>query len=291
MLSRTSNCRHGRHGTRVGNLARVPGAAEYVHGYSPAESIRLTDQATALAGLLHGGTRYPAGSQVLEAGCGPGAQTVILVAGSPEAEFTSIDLSSPSLAEAARQVRLAGYGNVRFLQADIFRLPFESSCFDHVFACFVLEHLSEPVTALRALMNVLKPGGSVTVIEGDHGSAYFHPTSDHASRAIQCLIDLQQRAGGDALIGRRLYPLLVKAGFRDVHVAPRIVYADGSRPDLAESFTLKTFTAMVEGVAEQAIGQDLIDEASWSAGIRALQRAAGRDGTFCYTFFKAVAFR
>jgi SAM-dependent methyltransferase len=262
---------------------------EYVHGYSAREGIRLSDQASALAGLLHAGTRYVRGSRVLEAGCGTGAQTVILADRSPQAEFTSIDVSGRSLAEAAWRVQQAGCRNVRFLRGDIFGLPFQPSCFDHVFVCFVLEHLSDPVRALEALMTVLKPGGSLTVVEGDHGSAYFHPTSEQARRAVQCLIDLQQQAGGDSLIGRRLYPLLVQAGYRDVHVTPRVAYADGSRPDLADAITLKTFTAMVEGVADQAVGQGLIDAASWSDGIRDLRRAAGNNGTFCYTFFKAVA--
>ena len=266
-------------------------AMDYVHGYSAREGIRLRDQANALAELLHSGTRYGAGVRVLEAGCGTGAQTVILADRSPEALFTSIDVSERSLAEAGRRVELAGYENVRFLQADIHRLPFEPSSFDHVFVCFVLEHLGDPAAALRALMTVVKPGGSLTVIEGDHGSAYFHPASKRASRVIQCLIDLQQLAGGDSLIGRRLYPLLVHAGYRDVQVTPRVAYADGSRPDLADAITLKTFTAMVEGVADQAVGQGLIDAASWSAGIRDLKRAADDDGTFCYTFFKAVAVR
>jgi SAM-dependent methyltransferase len=269
----------------------VSGATDYVHGYSAREGVRLSDQAAALAGLLHTGTRYAPGSRVLEAGCGTGAQTVILASHNPEAEFTSVDLSERSLAEAAQQVQLAGCQNVRFVRADIFQLPFQPSGFDHVFVCFLLEHLSDPAGALQALMSVLKPGGSLTVIEGDHGSAYFHPTSEQARRAIQCLIDLQQQAGGDSLIGRRLYPLLAQAGYRDVQVTPLVAYADGSRPDLADAITLKTFTAMVEGVAGQAVGQGLIDAASWSAGIRDLKRAAESDGTFCYTFFKAVALR
>jgi hypothetical protein len=88
-----------------------------------------------------------------------------------------------------------------------------------------------------------------------------------------------------------LYPLLVQAGYRDVHVSPRMVYADAARPALADGFTRKTFTAMVEGVGEQAVGQGLMDEASWAAGIRDLHRAAEDDGTFCYTFFKAVGLR
>jgi hypothetical protein len=93
----------------------------------------------------------------------------------------------------------------------------------------------------------LKPEGSITAIEGDHGSAYFYPDSAAARRAIQCLVDLQRRAGGDALIGRRLYPLLVQAGVRDVRVSPRMVYVDASRPFLVDGFIRKTFTAMVEG--------------------------------------------
>ncbi|HEY7484154.1 MAG TPA: methyltransferase domain-containing protein [Streptosporangiaceae bacterium] len=264
---------------------------DYVHGYSASESTRLTDQATTLTELLHADTYYPAGCQVLEAGCGVGAQTVILAGHSPEAAFTSIDISAASLAEARRRVRSAGFTNVAFQQADIFDLPFAADSFDHVFACFVLEHLTDPDGALGALMRMLKPGGSITVIEGDHGSAYFHPDSAHARRAIGCLIDLQRQAGGDSLIGRRLYPLLVRAGYRDVSVSPRMVYVDSSRPALVDGFTRKTFTAMVEGVGDQAVGQGLMDAASWTAGIRDLYRTAENDGTFCYTFFKGMGRR
>lgn len=63
--------------------------SECVHGYSERESERLKNQAGALVGLLHGDTRYPPGSKVLDAGCGVGAQTRILVRNSPEAEITS----------------------------------------------------------------------------------------------------------------------------------------------------------------------------------------------------------
>ena len=262
---------------------------DYVHGYSARERTRLDDQATTLTELLHADTVYPAGSRVLEAGCGVGAQTVILAGNSPQAHFTSIDTSEASLAEAAQ--RLEGAGNVTFRRADIFDLPFEAAQFDHVFVCFVLEHLREPRRALEALMRVLKPGGSITVIEGDHGSAYFHPDSGNARSAVQCLIQLQAQAGGDSLIGRRLYPLVTSAGYRDVTVSPRMVYVDSSRPALVDGFTRKTFTAMVEGVGEEAVGDGLMDEVSWSAGVRDLYRTAEDDGTFCYTFFKAVGVR
>ena len=261
----------------------------YVHGYDPRENRRLQDQAATLADLLHSDTAYPPGSRILEAGCGVGAQTVLLAARCPDASITSIDLSDSSLAQARRSVESAGLRNVSFLQADILRLPFPPDSFDHVFLCFVLEHLPDPAQALRALHGVLKPGGTLTAIEGDHASAFFHPDSEAARRAIHCLVDLQARGGGNALIGRQLFPLMQSAGFDAVRVSPRFVYADASRPEWVEGFTKNTFTAMVEGVRPSALEAGLLSPAEFDRGVADLYRTAEDDGVFCYTFFKAVA--
>lgn len=263
----------------------------YVHGYQEREAERLGDQAATLNDLLHHDTRYPAGSTVLEAGCGVGAQTVILAGNSPGASITSVDISPDSLRKARAAVESEGIANVTFRQADIFNLPFADESFDHVFLCFVLEHLPEPAKALAELRRVVKTGGSITVIEGDHGSAFFHPESREGQQTIQCLTDLQVRAGGNPLIGRQLFPLLSGAGFREVRVSPRFVYVDSSRPSLVEGFTRKTFIAMVEGVKAQAVAAGLMDEVAWARGIAALYRAAEPGGTFCYTFFKGIGIK
>ena len=263
----------------------------YVHGHSEREHARLVDQATTLAELLHHDTRYPPGATVLEAGCGVGAQTVALARNSPAARFTSVDVSPRSLETARARARAASLKNVAFLRADVFDLPFPEASFDHVFVCFVLEHLAKPREALASLRSCLKPGGTLTVIEGDHGSTFFHPESAEARRAIECLIALQARAGGNALVGRELYPLLAASGLRDVTVSPRMVYVDSSRPEWVEGFTRNTFTAMVEGVRERALAAGLVDAETWRRGIAGLRRAAEADGVFCYTFFKGVGVR
>jgi hypothetical protein len=67
-----------------------------------------------------------------------------------------------------------------------------------------------------------------------------------------------------------------------------MVYVDSSRPAWVDGFTRKTFTAMVEGVRDQALGSGMIDEQSWDRGIADLYRSAEQDGVFCYTFFKGV---
>jgi SAM-dependent methyltransferase len=263
----------------------------YVHGYDERARIRLQDQHDALVDLLHSDTSYPSDSAVLEAGCGIGAQTVTLATRSPGARFTSVDISADSLAEAKRRIDAAGLTNVQFERGDVFNLPFEPESFDHLFVCFLLEHLARPVEALIVLQRLIKPGGTVTVIEGDHGSTYFHPDSIAAQRAVQCQVDLQRAAGGDANIGRRVYPLMIDAGIEGVRVSPRMVYVDSSRPELVDLFTLKTFTAMIEGVRERAIAAGLAEAEAFDAGIRDLRRTAGPDGVFCYTFFKGVGYR
>jgi len=261
----------------------------YVHGYDARETERLHDQAQTLKDLLHDGTAYPAGARVLEAGCGTGAQTLTLAERSPLARFTSVDISAESLAQAQRHASHAGIRNVAFIQADIFALPFETASFDHVFVCFVLEHLARPAQALRTLRRLLKPGGTITVIEGDHGSAYFHPDSAAARRAIDAQVKLQAAAGGNALVGRQLYPLLVDAGFEAPSVSPRMVYVDASRPAWVEGFTRNTFNAMIEGVRAAALSVGLTSADDFDAGVRDLHRTTEADGVFCYTFFKGVA--
>jgi SAM-dependent methyltransferase len=265
--------------------------SRYVHGYTSRECDRLTDQANTLSELLHHDTLFAPGSRVLECGCGTGAQTVFLASRNPKARIVSVDVSAASLQQARRRVEAAGYHNVEFLEADIFALPFAEAHFDHVFLCFILEHLGDPVAALNAVKRVLRPDGTINAIEGDHGSWYCYPQTPESMRAVQCLVEIQARLGGDGLIGRRLYPLLATAGFRDVQVSPRMVYVDQSRPELVESFSKNTFIAMVEGVHDQAISLGLIDQQTWEKAIADLYRATESDGTFCYTFFKATGKR
>jgi SAM-dependent methyltransferase len=259
----------------------------YVHGHSDREAERLHYQASKLAELLHHDTCYPPGCRVLEAACGVGAQTILLARNSPGAEFVSVDISRESLIKAKHRVSEEGITNVTFRQADIYHLPFRPETFDHIFVCFLLEHLPDPLLSITRMKEILRPGGSITFIEGDHGSALFFPDSRDAHAVIDCLVQLQREMGGNALIGRELWHLMTDAGFIKVAVSPRIVYADRSRPEYTEGVK-NIFIAMVEGIREQAVARGMVDSETWKRGIRDLYRTTEQDGTFCYTFFKAT---
>ena len=257
----------------------------YVHGYEDAESQRLLDQSHILEDLLHHDTTFAPGSRVLELGCGVGAQTRIVARRNPEVRFTCVDINQASL-DAARAAALeANLSNVSFQLGDARALPEPSHPFDAAFFCFVLEHLPDPERVLEHAMTLVRPGGTLMAIEGDHGSTFFHPQSKLGWRTIQCLIDLQAAQGGDALIGRRLHSLFSGVGITDVQVDPRFVYADPSRPDWVEWFTERTYIAMVAGAREQALAAGMMTASEWDAGISELRES--KRGSFSYTFFKA----
>ncbi|WP_109831435.1 methyltransferase domain-containing protein [Reichenbachiella versicolor] len=263
---------------------------KYVHGYSEFESRRLNNQAKTMSDLLHYDSVWDENSTVLEVGCGIGAQTSIISVKNLATNFTSIDLSESSLTKAKETIDALGVENVTFRHADVYDLPFDTGSFDHIFVCFVLEHLADPTKALLEIKRVLKKGGTLMVIEGDHDSTYFYPETKAAKKAIQAQVDLQSKNGGNANIGRQLFPLLKDVGFSNVHVDPRQVYVDQSRPEMVEGFIKNTFTAMIEGVKEEAVNAKIISSLEMEEGINDLLKTAD-GGTFCYTFFKAKAFK
>ena len=263
----------------------------YVHGYSDYEAKRLNDQAESLADIIHFDSVWDDGSLILEAGCGIGSQTKIVAPKNKNSNFISIDISLDSLEQAKSIADSNKIDNVVFQQADIFELPFEDEYFDHIFVSFVLEHIPNPLESLNKLKRVLKQKGTITLIEGDHGSAYFHPDSEAANKAIQCQVELQKRNGNDTNIGRKLHPLLDQAGFKGINVSPRQVYVDDSNLEWVEGFTKNTFTAMIKGVSEEAVSNNLISKKEFDKGIRDLYKTAEGGGTFCYTFFKGIGIK
>jgi len=264
----------------------------YVHGYTERESRRLREQSLILEELLHSGTYYPPGSRVLEVGCGVGAQTSILARRNPDVHFTSIDISGESVKVAGMTIAEMGFDNVSVLQADIFDPPFDPDSFDHVFVCFVLEHLNDPLRALMIMKDLIHIAGTITVIEGDHGSGFWTPESEASRNAWNGLIISQQRLGHDPNIGRRLYPLMKASGLDIKDVSPRPVYADQSNPVLLKGVVNQIICPMVFSAEQQVLDEKLVDPDKWKAGLKDISNVASEaDGSFFYTWFKGTGMK
>jgi SAM-dependent methyltransferase len=263
---------------------------DYVHGYSERETERLVDQSGILKNLLHADSKFPAKSSILEAGCGVGAQTRILASQNPGSYFTSIDISEKSLEKAKITAREAGLTNVSFSIGNILSLEYENESFDHVFVCFVLEHLESPLTALNELKRVLKPGGTIIAIEGDHGSCFWHPETEKSLKVWNTFIQVQKDLGHDPNIGRRLSPLISSAGFNIIHSSPRWVYGDLIHLEILDGMVNKIIVPMLQTGRQQALSSGYLTESEWDSGIADIERSGELPGgTFFYTWFKVVA--
>ena len=160
----------------------------------------------------------------------------------------------------------------------------------HLAVVSILEHLDDPVAALRELKRVLKPAGTVTCIEGDHGSCFWHPETPESIEAWNGLIIAQRKQGHDPNIGRRLMPLLTESGFDVRSCEPAWLYADRLKPGLRDGMVNHIIVPMVQSAEKQILDENLVHKDIYTKGIVDLSRVDEiEEGTFFYTWFKAVA--
>jgi len=252
----------------------------------------LLEQSLILEDLLHTGTHYQEGSKVLEVGCGIGAQTRILSRRNPGAFFYSLEISEESINKARELADRDRITNVEFIHSDLYEHTLEPESYDHIFVCFVLEHLHAPGDALNIFYKALKKGGTITLIEGDHGSGFWTPETNESRIAWDGLIHSQRELGHDPNIGRRVYPLLHDAGLSVTDVSPRWIYADQSNHKLLDGVINQIIVPMVFSAEGQILASKLMDKDTWKRGLKDIEEVANHpEGTFFYTWFKGVGLK
>ena len=197
------------------DLAGARVTEEYVHGYATAEQERLLRQAEHWRDeLILAGTTLAPGTRLLEVGCGVGAVLGILGTAFPGIVLAGVDIEARQL-EAAR-AHLAWLGlEADLRRADALDLPFPGASFDHVWTMWFLEHLADPVAALREARRVLVPSGTLTAIEVDYNTIWASPTSQ-ALKALFVTVAHAMEAAARSDAGTRLPEWLVQAGFTSV---------------------------------------------------------------------------
>ncbi|WNI28102.1 methyltransferase domain-containing protein [Streptomyces sp. ITFR-6] len=189
--------------------------AVYTHGHheSVLRSHRWRTAANS-AGYLLGELRP--GMTVLDVGCGPGTITADIAALVSPGRVTAVDTTREILDQAAEVAAERGLDNLEFTTADVHALDFPDDTFDVVHAHQVLQHVGDPVQALREMRRVCRPGGVVAARDSDYAAMTWFPEVP-AMDAWQDLYGRVARAnGGEPDAGRRLLSWARQAGFTDI---------------------------------------------------------------------------
>jgi ubiquinone/menaquinone biosynthesis C-methylase UbiE len=206
------------------------------------------------------------GRRILDVGCGLGddaAALARLVA--TGGVVVGVD-GSQAMIEAARR-RHGGVEGLSFEVADATDLPFADASFDGCRIDRVLQHIADPAPVVREMARVLRPEGALVAFDNDWETLIVD-SADHAlTRAV--LNDWCDRFPS-GWIGRRLVPLFLEAGLRDVVASPKTLVL--RELDVADR--IYCFIATVGRLADAgAIGRD--DARRWSDELRAAD-VAGR---------------
>jgi ubiquinone/menaquinone biosynthesis C-methylase UbiE len=188
----------------------------YTHGHheSVLRSHRWRTAENSCAYLL---PHLAPGQRVLDVGCGPGTISVDLARRvGPDGHVLGLDVAADVVEQAEAHRRDVGVDNVRFAVGDVYALDLEDGSFDVVHAHQVLQHLTDPVAALRELRRVLAPGGLLAVRDSDYAAFTWAPADPRLDRWLALYHDLTRRNGAEADAGRYLLGWVQAAGFTDV---------------------------------------------------------------------------
>jgi ubiquinone/menaquinone biosynthesis C-methylase UbiE len=155
------------------------------------------------------------GLDLLDVGCGPGTITRDLAERVAPGRVTGIDASPEVIAEAEREAKARRAPGVTFATGDVYALEFSDATFDVVHAHQVLQHLTDPVGALREMRRVLRPGGVLAVRDSDYAAFTWAPADAGLDRWLELYHAVTRRNGAEADAGRYLLGWVQRAGFSD----------------------------------------------------------------------------
>lgn len=197
------------------SIPSAPAPERYTHGHH--ESVlrshtwrTVENSASYLIGEL-----VP-GKTVLDIGCGPGTITADFARRVAPGRVTGLDASGEVVVKAAQHACDQGLDNVDFVVGDAYGLEFADGTFDVVHAHQTLQHLADPVQALKEMCRVTKPGGVVAARDADYSAMFWFPAIAGLDEWMSVYQAVHRGNGGDPDAGRSIRDWALQAGFTDI---------------------------------------------------------------------------
>ena len=263
----------------------------YLHGFSPKEQARLRQQAAYAEYSIYQQVNFSGVKNLLEVGCGVGAQSEILLRRFPKIKLTGIDLSEAQLAAAKGHIDTLDFARERFTvtKMNASKMTFEAGKFDGAFLCWVLEHMPDPVRVLSEVRRVLMPGSSIVVNEVMNSSFFLEPYSPNVWQYWMAFNDYQSSIGGDPFIGMKLGNMLLSLGYRDIRLIPITWHYDNRMPQKRKE-QIEFWTDLLLSAADQLLKVKAVTEETVDKARIELEKVADDpNAVFHYTFMQAHA--
>jgi SAM-dependent methyltransferase len=187
----------------------------YTHGH--AESVlrshrwRTVDNSAAYLA-----DRLTAGTDVLDVGCGPGTITIDIAQRVAPGRVVGIDAAPDAIAAAQAAAAEAGVSHLELATGDVYALDHADAAFDVVHAHQVLQHVADPVAALREMRRVCRPDGVVAARDSIYRAMSWFPESPALDRWLAVYCAVAEANGGEPDAGSHLRHWAMEAGFTTV---------------------------------------------------------------------------
>ncbi len=261
---------------------------KYLHGFSKVEQDRLLHQAKFLERWTYEGIDLKKCKNLLEVGCGVGAQTKIILQRFPKIHVDGVDFSPEQLSVAKSLLKKDLGKRVELHHQDAQKLSLDKK-FDSAFLCWFLEHVPEPHLALKQVRKHLKAGARIYCTEVFNHSLYFEPYGEAFFKYWTQLNDFQPTIQGHPNIGGQLGPLLKEAGFKNIQLEFRPLHFDSRETSMRNRFIEYFFNILLSAapalLESKRVSQSLIDD--MTAEVKVAQ--AAKNGLFYYSFVRAIA--
>jgi SAM-dependent methyltransferase len=258
----------------------------YIHGSSAVERARLALMNDLINDRCLQALGLAAERKILDVGCGTGQFTRLMAATLPAtARIVAVE-RDPAQLEAAREVSEGGPAGcaIEFRPGDALALPLQSherSSFDLAHARYLLEHVTDPAAAVRHMVDAVRPGGRIVLLDDDHELFRCWPEPPGLATAWRAFFSAYRRLGCDPLVGRKLVALLHGAGARPTRVTQ--LFYGACHGEEAFAAMIDNLLGQLRGARETVLAAGEIGAGDYDAALHEFARFRSReDGALWY---------